>query len=316
MTDSVLVTGAGGPAGVSVLNALLRAGTRTIAVDCDASAAGLTLGSASGVVPPARDPKFVDALCEIAVSQGADAIVSTVAEELLELGTRAEDLAGEGIAVWVPSRAAVDQCCDKAVFAKVLTEAGIATPATGLVASGIVASDVSGPWIVKPRFGRGSRDVYPCDSPDEVGWALRRVEDPIVQTRLSGREFTVDALVDRQGLFAGGVPRWRLETRGGISTKGETFADDRVLTGVAAVLDAVGLRGVACVQGFVTDEDQVVFVECNPRFSGGLPLSLAAGADLVGEYLRGVRGLPIRSSRLGYRPGVRMSRLFCEVFQG
>ncbi|MBS2551900.1 ATP-grasp domain-containing protein [Catenulispora sp. NL8] len=311
MTDSVLVTGAGGPAGVSVVNALLRAGIRTVAVDCDASAAGLTLGSASAVVPPARDPKFVDALCEIAVSQGADAIVSTVAEELLELGTRAEDLAGEGIAVWVPSRAAVGQCCDKAVFAAVLTEAGIATPATGFV-----ASDVSGPWIVKPRFGRGSRDVYPCDSLDEVVWALRRVQEPIVQTRLSGREFTVDALVDRQGLFAGGVPRWRLETRGGISTKGETFADDRVLMGVAAVLDAVGLRGVACVQGFVTDEDEVVFVECNPRFSGGLPLSLAAGADLVGEYLRGVRGLPIRSSRLGYRPGVRMSRLFCEVFQG
>jgi carbamoyl-phosphate synthase large subunit len=311
MTDTVLVTGVGGPAGVSVVNALLRAGVRTVAVDCDTSAAGLTLGDVSGIVPMAGDPKFVDALCDLALSQGADTIVSTVAEELVALGTRAEDLAGNGIAVWVPSQTAVEQCSDKAVFAAVLTEAGIATPATGFV-----ASDVSGPWIVKPRFGRGSRDVYPCDSVDEVAWALRRVVDPIVQTRLSGLEFTVDALVDRDGRFAGGVPRWRLETRGGISTKGETFADDRVLIGAAAVLGAVGLRGVACVQGFVTDEDEVVFVECNPRFSGGLPLSLAAGADLVGEYVRGIRGLPIRSSRLGYRPGVRMSRLFCEVFEG
>jgi carbamoyl-phosphate synthase large subunit len=269
------------------------------------------LGDAFGVVPTARDPKFVDVLCEVALSQGADAVVPTVAEELVALGTRAEDLADQGICVWVPSQKAVEQCSDKAVFAATLTEAGVATPATGFV-----ALDVSGPWIVKPRFGRGSRDVYPCDSVDEVAWALRRVEEPIVQTRLSGREFTVDALVDREGRFAGGVPRWRLETRGGISTKGETFADDRVLIGAAAVLGAVGLRGVACVQGFVTDADEVVFVECNPRFSGGLPLSLAAGADLVGEYVRGVRGLPIRSSRLGYRPGVRMSRLFCEVFEG
>lgn len=311
MTDAVLVTGVGGPAGVSVVNALMRAGTRTVAVDCDASAAGLSLGDASGVVPAARDPKFVDALCEVAISLGADAIVSTVAEELLELGTRAEELADKGIAIWVPSPAVVERCSDKAVFAATLTEAGIATPATG-----VAASEVSGPWIVKPRRGRGSRDVYPCDSADEVEWALLRVTDPIVQTRLSGREFTVDALVDRDGRFAGGVPRWRLETRGGISTKGETFGDDRVLVGAAAVLDAVGLRGVACVQGFVTHSDEVVFVECNPRFSGGLPLSLAAGADLVGEYVRGIRGLPIRSSRLGYRPGVRMSRLFCEVFEG
>jgi carbamoyl-phosphate synthase large subunit len=311
VTDAVLVTGVGGPAGVSVVNALVRAGVRTVAVDCDASAAGLSLGDASGVVPMARDPRFVDVLCEIAVAEGADAIVSTVAEELLELDTGAEDLAGKGISVWVPSAKAVEQCCDKAAFAAVLTEAGVATPATGFG-----ASDVSGPWIVKPRFGRGSRDVYACDAADEVSWALRRVPDAIVQTRLSGREFTVDALVDRDGRFAGGVPRWRLETRGGISTKGETFGDDRVLIGAAAVLEAVGLRGVACVQGFVTDADEVVFVECNPRFSGGLPLSLAAGADLVGEYVRGIRGLPIRSSRLGYRPGVRMSRLFCEVFEG
>jgi carbamoyl-phosphate synthase large subunit len=229
----------------------------------------------------------------------------------LELGTRAEDLADKGIAVWVPSGAAVEVCSDKAVFATTLNATGIATPATGFA-----ASDVPGPWIVKPRRGRGSRDVYACDSADEVAWALGRVADPIVQTRLSGREFTADALVDRDDRFAGGVPRWRLETRGGISTKGETFADDRVLVGAAAVLEAVGLRGVACVQGFVTDADEVVFVECNPRFSGGLPLSLAAGADLVGEYVRGIRGLPIRSSRLGYRPGVRMSRLFCEVFEG
>ncbi|MFD0632913.1 hypothetical protein ACFQ9X_16350 [Catenulispora yoronensis] len=70
MADSVLVTGAGGAAGISVLNALLAAGVRTVAVDCDAMAAGLSLGHASDVVPPAHDPKFVDVLAELAVSQG------------------------------------------------------------------------------------------------------------------------------------------------------------------------------------------------------------------------------------------------------
>jgi carbamoyl-phosphate synthase large subunit len=47
-----------------------------------------------------------------------------------------------------------------------------------------------------------------------------------------------------------------------------------------------------------------------------LPLSLAAGADLVGEYLRGVFGLPIRADRLTYRAGVRMFRHFVEIFEG
>jgi carbamoyl-phosphate synthase large subunit len=56
--------------------------------------------------------------------------------------------------------------------------------------------------------------------------------------------------------------------------------------------------------------------EVNPRFSGGLPLTLAAGADVVEEYLRGVMGLPLRPERLVARPGVKMMRYFCEVFEG
>jgi carbamoyl-phosphate synthase large subunit len=224
------------------------------------------------------------------------------------------------VSVWLPSPQAVADCTDKARFAERLTAAGVPTPTTVHVADladgASVASAVPGPWIVKPRFGRGSRDVYACDDPDELGWALRRVFDPLVQTRLSGREFTVDALVDREGRFAGGVPRWRVEVKAGISTKGETFADARVLAGTAAVLAAVGLRGVACVQGFVTHTDRVVFVEANPRFSGGLSLSLAAGADLVGQYLRAAVGLPVLPQALEYRPGVRMSRYFSEVFSG
>jgi hypothetical protein len=45
-------------------------------------------------------------------------------------------------------------------------------------------------------------------------------------------------------------------------------------------------------------------------------LSLAAGADLVGQYLRGIRGLPVDKQRLRYREGVQMTRFFREVFQG
>ena len=64
------------------------------------------------------------------------------------------------------------------------------------------------------------------------------------------------------------------------------------------------------------DDGGVAFVEINPRFSGALPLSLAAGADLVGEYLRAVTGHELRRDRLSYRAGVSMARYYQEVFQG
>ena len=120
--------------------------------------------------------------------------------------------------------------------------------------------------------------------------------------------------MDRSGSVAGLVPRWRLETKGGISTKGRTFADAEVENSATLALKAVGVVGPANVQGFLTDEGDVVVVEINPRFSGGLPLSLHAGADLVGEYLRAIRGEPMRPERLIARPGASMRRYFEEVF--
>jgi carbamoyl-phosphate synthase large subunit len=307
----VLVTGAGGPAGVAVIRALGAAGHPTIAADSDGLAVGLRLGAGSGVLPRADDDTFVERLCDLALEWGATAVVPTVAEELVALADAGEVLAEAGIAHWLPAPAAVRACTDKWRFAQVLSEHGIPGPATNLGS----AEGVAGAWIVKPRFGRGSRDVIAVDRPDELAWALGKVPQPIVQTRLSGREFTVDALVDRDGALAGAVPRWRLETKAGISTKGRTFEDEALCTGVGRVLTAVGLQGPANVQGFVDDEGNAAFVEVNPRFSGGLPLSLAAGADLVGEYVRAILGEPVRRERLAFRPGVTMLRHFEEVFE-
>ena len=315
-----LVTGVGGAAGQSVLKALRTAGLRVVAADCDDRSAALGLGDASGLLPRADDPAYGDAVLALALAHGADVVVCTVAEEMPALHAAAERLGAAGVTLWLPAPEAIADCVDKVRFAARLRAAAVPAPATAHLTDPAdisrLTETVPGPWIVKPRFGRGSRDVYACDDPGELAWAVRRVADPLVQTRVGGREFTVDALVDREGRFAGGVPRWRSEVKAGISTKGETFADERVLHGTAAVLAAVGLRGVACVQGFVTEADELVFIEANPRFSGGLPLSLAAGADLVGQYLRAAVGLPVLPESLAYRPGVRMSRYFSEVFTG
>jgi carbamoyl-phosphate synthase large subunit len=309
---AAIVTGAGGAAGVAVIRALVARGVRVIAADVDEMAAGLRLASSASTLPLGTDPSFVDRIYRLALETGAGMIVSTVAEEMQALARGGEHLAAAGVRTWLPAPKVVQSCIDKWRFAAVVRRAGVSAPATALGR----ADGVPGPWIVKPRFGRGSRDVYAADVPDELDWAIRRVPEPLVQTRLSGREFTVDCLVGRDGTLAGAVPRWRLETKAGISTKGVTFASKSVVDGARSLLATLGLQGPANVQGFVDADGGVSFVEVNPRFSGGLPLSLAAGSDLVGEYLRGVMGLPVEPARLTYREGVTMVRYFDEVFEG
>ncbi len=48
--------------------------------------------------------------------------------------------------------------------------------------------------------------------------------------------------------------------------------------------------------------------------SGGLPLTLAAGADIVGETLRATRGRPVRGDHLTFEPGVTMTRHLADLF--
>ncbi|MCP3988333.1 MAG: ATP-grasp domain-containing protein [Actinomycetia bacterium] len=308
---TVLVTGAGGPAGIAVIRALAMAGMPTVGVDADAGAVGLRLAEDQAVIPRADAEGYGPSLVEVARTKGATALICTVAEEMAAVGVAAEALAEAGVAVWLPTNDSVKACIDKWEFAQRADRADITIPATGLGK----ADGIPGPWIVKPRFGRGSRDILQVDDLDELNWALGRVPNPIVQTRVCGSEFTVDALVDRDGVLRSAVPRYRVETRGGISTRGVTFRNPDVEDGVERLLGCVGLRGVANAQGFVTPDGEVVFIEINPRFSGGLPLSLAAGADLVGQYLRLIRGLPVEPNRLSFRAGVTMMRHFVEVFE-
>ncbi|GAB4080706.1 ATP-grasp domain-containing protein [Modestobacter muralis] len=310
--STVLVTGSGGPAGVAVVRRLVALGHRVVAVDIDPIAAGSALAAVGGVVPRADDPAFVDALLAFAAEHGADALVSTVAEELPALTAAADRLTAAGLATWLPELAAVDLCCDKAAFAVRLVEAGVPTPATAATVE--AAADVPGPWIVKPNAGRGSRGVQLLDTAADVAAAMTADPGLIVQTRLAGREFTADALVARDGSLLTVVPRWRDATKAGISVQGTTFESEAVTTVVADALSAVGLTGPANVQGFVAEDGTVTVVEINPRFSGGLPLTLAAGADVVGTYLAGVREPAAELPYLFFTAGVRMSRYFAETY--
>ena len=307
---AVLVTGSGGPAGVAVVRRLVALGHRVVAGDADSAAAGGALADVAVTLPRGDHPRFVEAVVGVCAAHGVDALVSTVAEELPHLAAGAGRLAAAGVATWLPDAAAVDVCCDKAAFARAMAATGVPHPATA-ASPGQVAG-VPGPWVVKPLAGRGSRGVRLLDERDDVVAALRADDGLIAQTRLAGREFTADALVDRDGAVRVVVPRWREETKAGISVKGRTFASDAVTRVATAALTAVGLTGPANVQGFVTDDGSATVVEINPRFSGGLPLTLAAGADVVGAYLAGVRGEPLPA--LSARPGVAMSRYFAETY--
>lgn len=313
----VLVTGAGGPAGIAVINELKRQGIGTVGCDINPYGAGLRLADSWSLVPRFSDDSYFDELFALATQTGANGLISTMTEELSVLSSpesRAR-LDDSGLAYWFPPKSDVDICMDKREFARVTEAAGQPVPLTGFGDVEDALAKVPGPWIVKPCFGRGSRDVFALDTADEVRQVWGQVPVPILQTRLRGTEFTLDALVGHDGTLLGGVPRFRLETKAGISTVGRTFEAPGLMDLTESLLQSIGHTGPANVQGFIDlDNGDFGFMEVNPRFSGALPLSLGAGCDLVGQYVNGMYGAQIDPTALTYVPGTVMVRYFQETF--
>ena len=70
---NVLVTGAGGPAGVAVIVDLVEDGNRVLGVDADPLSAGFALASASALIPRADDPAFGYAIRSLVIDHAIEA---------------------------------------------------------------------------------------------------------------------------------------------------------------------------------------------------------------------------------------------------
>ncbi len=83
------------------------------------------------------------------------------------------------------------------------------------------------PIIAKPRYGKGSRDVIKINDNKELEYISSKYSNMIYQDYLPGEEYTIDVLSDMDSNPIISVPRIRLQTKGGISTKGKIVLDKR-----------------------------------------------------------------------------------------
>jgi carbamoyl-phosphate synthase large subunit len=274
----VLVTGAGGPAGVAVIRSLLqRADVEVFAADMDGWASGLYLVTAERrrIVPPGKSESFVDDLIAMCASDDIDVLFSTVDVELPPLARRRDEL---GAALAAPSLETLETCLDKFALAQRCAPL-LRTPTTHLVGPGSSAEQWAFPIIVKPRSGAGSRGVRLVHSRADLD-ALGDAPNLIAQELLPGDEYSVDVIADAAGSVVAAVPRTRTRVDSGVSIAGLTVHDEGLESTAAAVAKAVGLVGVANVQLRRDTAGVPALLEVNPRFPGAMPLTIAAGVDM------------------------------------
>lgn len=293
MSTTVMVTGAGGPAGISIIRSLMARGdTRVVAADMDRFASGLYLVSADQrvLVPAGRSPDFAPAVIDWCRSLGVDVLFPTVDVELPILAARRDDFASIGVVIASPSLFTLETCLDKLALAHRCVGV-LPVPRTDLLGPA-AAIGRQYPVVVKPRRGAGSSGISFVESEAEL-LALGSDDTRLVQDMLPGDEYSVDVFADLRGNVVAAVPRSRLRVDSGVSVAGATFHDQELEQAARRVAAAIGLTTVANVQLRRDRDGRAALLEVNPRFPGAMPLTIAAGIDMPSLTLDAVLGRPV-----------------------
>lgn len=265
-------------------------------------------------LPRASDPDFGRACVAAVKSLKIDLFIPLIVEaEFLPLDAVREEFVGSGCRLWVPDREIVQSAGDKLAFARFLSRHGIPGPQTHEYTDGFVPERF--PVYLKPRRGSGSVGTMRVESLHTLREAAAGRANLIVQEAVGGREFTVDCFASEPGTVVAAVPRERIAIKAGVSVKGRTYRNDTIERIASEVVAKTGMVGPANVQGMLHDDGSFSIIEMNPRFSGTLALTTAAGINYASLLLDVVEGKPIPDMRGKHRPDVSMVRYWSEVFE-
>lgn len=145
------------------------------------------------------------------------------------------------------------------------------------------------PLVCKPVDGRSSqglRYVYTKEDWEAVKTCVDR-DNYIVQPKIIGNIVTVDIVRSQDGEVVVAIPRLELlRTQNGAGTSVKVYTDLKLENNCKVLADKLGVIGCVNFEFLRDDEGTYYYVECNPRFSGGVEFSCLAGYDCVSNHVR------------------------------
>lgn len=312
----VMITAAGTVTAQSLIKALRDDGRVTFVAAGDMSPLNATRAFVNEFValPAASAPDFAHRCFEAARSFEIDLLVPLIVEsEFLPLDDERALFDGIGCRLLVPPREIFTRTGDKLEFARFLEEIGVPGPATVPYTPGVEPERY--PVYLKPRRGSGSVGTARVESAHSLHEAARGRDGLIVQEAVDGIEFTVDCFAAEPGRVVAAVPRERIAIKAGVSVKGRTYRHAAIEGIARSVVERSGLRGPANVQGMLRADGGFSIIEMNPRFSGTLALTTAAGINFATLLIDLIEGAPLPDLLGRHEDGLTMMRYWSEVFE-
>lgn len=247
------------------------------------------------IVPRIKDEKYIPFLLDYCEKENIDCLIPTIDTDLLLLSKN--KIAFEKIAtkVLISAEEKVKLCRDKNYTADYFLSLGLKSPKP--------VHDVSAyrggfPAFIKPKDGSSSIDAYKANDEEDLKVYAEKIGDYVIQPFINGTEYTIDIFCDYDGNPVYITPRERMAVRSGEVLKTKMVHDEVMISEMKKLIEdfkPCGQITVQLIREKNTGDDY--YIEINPRFGGGAPESMKAGANSAEAVIRMLRG-----ERLAYVP--------------
>lgn len=235
-----------------------------------------------------KEPEYIPQLLSICETEKVDCLIPTIDTDLLILAENKEKFEAIGTKVLISAVDKVKLCRDKRFTADYFLSLGLKSPRP---VDAVEKYNSGYPAFIKPKDGSSSIDAYRVDHEEDLKTYAGKIKDYIIQPFISGREFTIDIFCDYEGNPVYITPRERLAVRAGEVLKTRITQDDTMIEEMKTLIadyKPCGQITVQLIQEESTGDNY--YIEINPRFGGGAPLSIKAGADSAKAVIRMLNG--------------------------
>ncbi|MDA8171765.1 MAG: ATP-grasp domain-containing protein [Nitrospiraceae bacterium] len=213
-------------------------------------------------------------------------IIPTRDGELLYFARHKERLLREGIHVMISDYEAAHACLDKLLFYETAGKLGFPVIATAKNLEEVSCDSC----VVKERFGAGSSNMGLNLSRAQAMDYAQKLENPIFQPMIFGKEISADLYVDLNNRTKGVVCRYRELVVNGESQITLTFRDARLEKMCEDFGERLKFYGHIVLQIIIDGKNDFHIIEANTRFGGASTLSVEAGLDSFYWFLLESRG--------------------------
>ena len=286
---------------------------KLIAADISAASPACHVADVMEIVPRAERIEYIPSLLDAVKRHNVSLVLPMTDLDIRSLARQRAKFDAVGCSVMIGSEESIMLCRDKASFQNILSSAGLATIRTMTLEE--FRTNPFYPCFIKPIRGSASVGAGLINNDGELKAHVATFgEMMLVQEYVPGQEFTVDVFRSRDGTVHCVVPRLRMVIRSGEVEKGITIRNTRVMEDTIKLAGLLGdVWGVFCCQCRCESGGRPRFFEVNPRFGGGAPLSIAAGANLPRYVLQEVLGRPIDKD-IDFQENLLMLRYDQAVF--